>query len=401
MRARVNRLLFWAVPAVLLAGGLWLAFRPQPAEVDIVTVAEGPLAVTLAEEGRTRIRDVFVVSAPVGGRVLRARVEEGDRVAAGETVLTEIEPADPAFLDPRSETEARRAVAAAQAGVALAEAQIVQARADLDYAAAELARTRGLHARGVVAERVLDEAQRLNDTRAAALRAAEAVLAMRRAELSVAEARLMRPGAATAWPDGCPCLPVTAPVGGQVLRVLQESETVVAAGQPLFELGDPRELEIVTDYPSADAVRIAPGQRVIVGRWGGGTDLAGEVIRVEPYGTTRVSALGIEEQRVNVVIRLTDPPEAWARLGHGFEVETRVVVWESDSVVKVPLTALFRDDGDWAVFRVEGDRAVLQPVTPGPRADLEAAVLSGLAPGDRILRYPHDAIAPGQRLRPR
>jgi len=395
MRARVNRLLFWAVPAVLLAGGLWLAFRPQPAEVDIVTVAEGPLAVTLAEEGRTRIRDVFVVSAPVGGRVLRARVEEGDRVAAGETVLTEIEPADPAFLDPRSETEARRAVAAAQAGVALAEAQIVQARADLDYAAAELARTRGLHARGVVAERVLDEAQRLNDTRAAALRAAEAVLAMRRAELSVAEARLMRPGAATAWPDGCPCLPVTAPVGGQVLRVLQESE------QPLFELGDPRELEIVTDYPSADAVRIAPGQRVIVGRWGGGTDLAGEVIRVEPYGTTRVSALGIEEQRVNVVIRLTDPPEAWARLGHGFEVETRVVVWESDSVVKVPLTALFRDDGDWAVFRVEGDRAVLQPVTPGPRADLEAAVLSGLAPGDRILRYPHDAIAPGQRLRPR
>lgn len=401
MSATRSRLLFWVVPAALLAGGLVLAFRPQPAEVDIVTVAEGPLAVTLAEEGQTRIRDVYVVSSPVRGRMLRARVEEGDHVEAGETVLTEIEPADPDFLDPRSEAEARRAVAAAEAGVALAEAQIVQARADLDYAAAELTRARGLHARGVVAERILDEAQRLHDTRAAALRAAEATLAMRRAELSVTEARLMRPGGVPGWTEDCPCLPVTAPVSGQVLRVLQESESVVAAGQALFEIGDARDLEIVTDYPSADAVRIEPGQRVIISRWGGERDLSGEVTRVEPYGTTKVSALGIEEQRVNVVIRLTDPPDAWARLGHGFEVETRVVVWQSDSVVKVPLTALFRENGDWAVFRVEDGRAVLQPVEPGPRADLEAAIVSGLAPGAEVLRYPHDGIAPGQRLRRR
>lgn len=401
MTPRTNRLLFWAVPLALLVAGLVLAFRPVPEDVDLAIVTEGPLVVTLAETGQSRIRDVFVVSAPVRGRVLRAKVHEGDAVIAGRTVLTEIEPVDPDFLDPRSEAEARRSVAAAEAAVMLAEAQRVQAGADLRYAEAELVRARGLHERGVVAASALDEAERLFGTREAAVRAADALIAMRRAELTVAEARLMRPDAESLWPGGCPCLPIRAPVSGKVLRVLKQSEGVVTPGEPLVEIGDPRDLEIIADYPSADAVAIAPGQRVIISRWGGDADLAGRVSRVEPYGTTKVSALGIEEQRVNVVITLTDPPEAWARLGHGFEVETRVVIADEAAAVKVPLTALFRDDGHWVVFVVEGGRAALREVEPGPRAEMEVAIRSGLMPGEAVIRYPHDGIAPGDRVQAR
>jgi len=394
----LRRSLFWLVPVLLLAGGLAWGFWPQPVAVDIVAAPEGPMIVTVAEQGETRIRDVFVVSAPVRGRALRIEIEEGDEVMAGETVLAEIEPIDPSFLDVRTAAEARMAVATAEAAVRLAEASLAEARAELDYAAAQVERMRRLRESNTVAQSVLDDAERAFRARQAAVATAEAAIAMRRSQLEAAKVRLRNPGERMPGAGACPCIPIRAPVTGEVLRVLHESEGVVEAGEALVEIGNPGDLEIVSDFPSAEAVRIEPGQRVIVEQWGGPDPLDGEVRTVEPYGFTKVSALGIEEQRVNVVIALTDPPEAWARLGHGFEVETRVVLSEQVSVTKVPLTALFREGDDWAVFAVDDGKAVLRRVTLGPRNDLEAAVVSGIAPGEPLIRYPHDAIEAGTRV---
>lgn len=392
----LRRILFWAVPLALLALGLGAAFMPRPVETDLVAASRGPMVATLAEKGRTRIRDIFTVSAPVGGETRRIDIEPGDPVVAGETLLAEIEPADPAFLDRRSEAEARAAVEAARAALALARSQLSEAEAERDFAEAEFNRARSLRASNTISARAMENAERIFRARQAAVATAEAAVRMRVSELQAARTRLLRPTEET--PDGCPCVPIHAPVSGQVLRVLQESATVVAAGTPLLEIGDPHDLEIEAEYLSADAVRIAPGQRVIVDRWGGGRPLNGEVVRVEPFGFTKVSALGIEEQRVTVVIALTDPPRDWARLGHGFEVEVRVVLWESDDALKLPLTALFRDGDGWAVFAVEDGRAVLTPVGVGHRTDLEAEITSGLAPGAEVVRYPSDAIEAGSRV---
>jgi HlyD family secretion protein len=186
-----------------------------------------------------------------------------------------------------------------------------------------------------------------------------------------------------------------------VLRVLHESAGVVEAGQPLVEIGNPGELEIVVDFLSSDAVRIDPGQRVIIDEWGGNDLLQGQVAKVEPYGFTKISALGIEEQRVNVVIDFTDPPERWSQLGHGFQVEVRVVLWENDAVLKVPLTALFRDGGGWAVFTVDEGRAWLQPVTIGHEADFEAEIVTGVSEGDVVIRYPNNHVEQGTAVRQR
>jgi HlyD family secretion protein len=398
MPARLRRIVFWAVPGLLLAAALAWALLPRPVAVDLAAVERGPLVVTVAEEGETRIRDVYVVSAPVRGRALRIEVEEGDPVTADETVLAEIEPIDPAFLDVRSEAEARAAVEAARAGLALARAALAEARAELDFAKAEVERIRRLRATGTVSERALDEAERAFRTREAAVVTAEAAVEMRRSELAAAEARLLRPTEARMRAEACPCIPIRAPVSGQVLRVLHKSEGVVEAGQHLLEVGNPGDLEIVADFLSADAVRIEAGQRAIIEEWGGDGPLAARVRRVEPYGFTKVSALGIEEQRVNVVLDFTDPRERWQRLGHGFQVEVRVVLWEDAAALKVPLTALFRNGGGWAVFVVEGGRARLRPVTVGQRTDLEAQILAGLAQGETVVRYPNDNVEPGSRV---
>lgn len=401
MSKTLHRGVFWGVPAVIVAGALIYAFRPQPIDVDLIAAVEGPMVATVSEEGETRIRDIFVLSAPVRGRMMRIEIEEGDAVIAGETVIAEIEPTDPAFLDIRSQAEAEAAVETAKAAVAFAEARLTEAMAERDFAAAEVARARRLRASGTVSERALDDAERLYSTREAAVESARAEVRMREAEQTAAEIRLLRPDEARLQAAGCPCIPIPAPVSGRVLRVLHESEGVVEAGYPLVEIGDPAELEIVVDFLSSDAVRIEPGQRAIIDDWGGDTPLNGTVSRIEPYGFTKVSALGIEEQRVNVRIDLTDPPDRWRRLAHGYQVEARVVLWEDDAALNVPLTALFRDGADWAVFRVEDDTARLTRVEVGHRSDVAAQILSGLSTGDQVIRYPNDHIADGSPVRPR
>lgn len=400
MSAMTRRLMFWGIPTAILAAGLAYAFRPQPLQVDLATVETGPMTVTVSEEGVARIKDVYVVSAPVQGRALRIEIEEGDDVLAGETVIAEIEPVDPDFLDIRSEAEARASVDTAQAALNHAKAQLIQAQAELKFASAERERMRQLLESRTVSVRAMEDADRVLETRRAAVETQNAAVAMRLSELEAARIRLQRPTGASS-PGTCPCIPIHAPVSGKVLRILHESEGVVAAGHPLVEVGDPGQLEVLADFLSTDAVKVSGGQRVEIDAWGGDRVLNGTVARVEPYGFTKVSALGIEEQRVNVVVDLTDPPSAWDRLGHGFKADVAVVLWEGEAVTQIPLTALYRNGGDWHVFVEEDGRAAARAVEVGQRTDLEAEITRGLAPGDRVVRYPSDFIFDGARIEQR
>jgi HlyD family secretion protein len=395
-----RRVLIWGVLSALLAAGLAFAFWPQPVPVDLGEVARGPLRVTVDEEGRTRVKDVYVVSAPLAGRMFRIEGKVGDAVRAGETVLATIEPTQPTFLDVRSRTEAESAVKTAEAAKTLADAELARARAELDFARADYQRAKTLAARDTISQRALDRAELELKTRQAALATALAAVRVKTFELETARAALITPdGERTPGAADPPCcVDVRAPVSGRILRVFRESEGVVAAAEPLIEIGDPGALEIEVDLLSTDAVKVEEGAEVIVEDWGGAFTLQGRVRRVEPYGFTKISALGIEEQRVNVIIDFTDPPEKWQRLGHGYRVETRIVVWEGADVLKVPLSALFRDGDAWAVFVAAQGRARLRHVSIGESNSREAQVLDDLAEGERVVLHPSDRVEDGGRI---
>jgi HlyD family secretion protein len=400
MSPAMKRLLFWGPASLALLVALVWLFRPAPVAVDLVTVARGPLRVSVSDEGETRVRDMYVVSAPVPGRMRRIELEAGDRVVADQTVVARIEPSDPTFLDVRSAAEARASANAAAAGRTHAEAQVRRAQAELDFARSELERIRALARSHTVSANDLDAAERRARTADAALGEARAELQVRESEYQVARARLMTPASRRRDAD-CDCISVYSPVSGDVLRIVTESEGVVQSGTPLVEVGDPIKLEVVVDLLSADAVRVEPGQRVIIEAWGGPRPLEGRVRRVEPFGFTKISALGIEEQRVNVVIDIREPRQQWQRLGHGYRVEPRIVLWESPDVLKVPLSALFRQGEGWAVFVGQGGRATLREVEIGHENGLEAEILSGLEAGERVVLHPGDRVSPGARLEQR
>jgi HlyD family secretion protein len=397
VRALQKRLLTWAPVAGAVALGLVWAFAPRPVIVDLLTVSRGPMTVTVDEEGATRVHDVFGLSAPVAGRLRRIEAHVGDPVVANETVLARIEPVDPAFLDPRSETQARAAVRAAESALELARAEVQEARAEYEFAQAEYRRARELIKSGTISARDADAAERAWRTGTAAVATAEAALQVRTYELQQARAQLLSP-AAPRERDVPDWVGVRAPRDGRILRVVNDSERVVAAGELLIEIGDPADLEVVVDFLSTDAVQVDAGQRVLLERWGLDRALEGRVRRVEPYGFTKVSALGIEEQRVNVVIDLTSPREQWERLGHGYQVEARVVLWQGDDVVTVPLTALFRDGEDWAVFVDDGGRASLRHMKVGHRNSVDAEIVEGLAAGERVVLHPSDRVVAGIRI---
>lgn len=398
MTVTTRRMTLWGTLGLLLLAALVYTFMPQPVPVDLVEALHGPLLITIDEEGETRVRDIYVLSAPVAGRALRIEAEVGDSVVAGETVVAEIEPIDPSFLDPRSEAQARAEINAAESARDLALAQLDSARAELEFAESELQRARQLVRDKLISEHALDEAERGYKTRKAELATARAALQMSSFELERARAQLVSPASPHERHERCECVPLRAPVNGRILRVLHESEGVVNAGEPLVEIGNPGDLEIVTDLLSTDAVRATAGQRVIIRQWGGEQTLEGRVRRVEPFGFTKVSALGIEEQRVNVIIDITSPPEAWARLGHGYQLETRIVLSEQPDVLKLPLTALFRDGPRWAVYIVEAGRARLRHVKVGEHSQLEAGILQGLKAGERVIEHPGNRIADGVRI---
>ena len=400
------RLIFSLIGAAALAGGLTWAFWPDPLPVDIAEVRSGPMQVTVAAEGVSRVRAPYLVTAPISGTAERSPVQVGDTVTEGETIVARITPAEPALLDARARAEAEAAAREARAAVDVARINLERQSVDLDHAEANLARNRELAARGVIPQRMLDDTVQAAETQRAAVDAARAELVMREATLARAEAVLMRPGPGTPPLDLLPnadacCAEIRAPVSGTVLRLEDESARLVQAGQSLLTIGDLSDLEIEVDLLSADAVRLTPGAAAMVERWGGEGTLGAQVRRIDPRGFTRVSALGIEEQRVRVRLDLLDPPEDRAGLGDAFRVFVRIVVWEAEDALQVPISALIREGGDWAVFRIEGGTARLTRIEIGRRTQTEAQVLSGLEPGDRVVAFPGDRVTDGTRVAPR
>lgn len=393
-----RRWLLWGAVAALIAVGLVFAFRPRPLGVELRTLSPAPFRVVLEAEGMTRVRDVFTVSAPVAGQVLRNPLEVGDALEQGRTVVATIEPSDPTLLDPRSQAESQQDLKAAEAEYDLAKAEVARTEADRAFTEKELVRAEELFARGSVPQRFVDEARRAFQSADAALGAARAALNVREHQVMRARARLYTPVAGSTGESGCNCIELTAPIDGRVLRIFEKSAAVVAAGTPLLEIGDPAGLEVVADYLSADAVRITAGQRAEITGWGGDASLEARVRRVEPFGFTKISALGVEEQRVNVVLDLVAPRERWGGLGHGYRVIVRVIGWESDAALTVPVTALFRNAGAWHVFVDEGGVARLRTVEAGQRAGLEVLVTSGLAAGEAVVVNPPEALEDGMRI---
>ena len=400
--ASTRRLMFWA-PILLIAGiAIAMLFRPVAVPVDLVTIERGAISVTITDEGETRVKDIFVVSAPVPGLMRRIDLEAGDQVSAGETIVARIEPSDPSFLDVRTQAEAQAAVRAAEAADNYASAQVRRAEAELEFAAAEFTRYQGLAERDTVSENELDAAQRRAKTAVAALEEAKANLNVSRSQLEQARAKLMTPNSTrNTNGEDCECINAYSPVSGAILRVLKKSEGVVTSGTPLVEIGDPTRLEVFVDLLSTDAVRVEVGQRALIEAWGGGPALEGVVTRIEPFGFTKISALGIEEQRVNVRIDLVDPPNHWARLGHGYRVEPRIILAEAGDVLTVPRAALFRDGDRWAVFVTENSEAVLRIVELGLANAFTAEITTGLTAGEQVVLQPSDRVSAGSRLQPR
>ncbi|MDP3718243.1 MAG: efflux RND transporter periplasmic adaptor subunit [Acidobacteriota bacterium] len=382
---------YWRWLLVVLAVGavVAIALWPAPVPVDVMPSTRGPLAVTVDDEGETRVRHRYVVSAPLTGRVLRSELEAGDPVVRGTTVVARVRAEAPALMDARSRAEADAAVAVARAALGRAEADLRRATAAVGLARADLRRQRDLGAAQLTTQQAVDAAETNASGAEEAVRAAEFAVAGARSQFDQATARLMTP---TLEASGR-ILTLTAPADGVVLKRLRESESVVAAGEPLLEIGNPAaDLEIVSDLLSTDAVRVKPGAKVRVEQWGGDRVLAATVRRVEPSGFTKISALGVEEQRVNVVMDFDDPAEAWNALGDGYRVEVRIVIWEAADVVKVPTSALVRQGDRWAVFVVDGNRIRRVTVAVGQRNAEEAEIQSGLAAGAQVVVHPNDRV---------
>ena len=379
--------------AVVIGGLTAVALWPSAVAVDVAAVSRGPLAVTVDEEGRTRVRDRFVVTAPVTGRILRIELDPGDRVVRGD-VLARVQPESPPLLDARSRAEAAAAVESAQASLGHARAEEQRARAALAQAQRDLARTRRLTSAGVTTTQDLEA--READAQVAGEAVNAAVFAVRAASAEVERASARAATSVPAARGGA--VVVRAPVDGVILQRLRESESVVPAGEPLVEIGDPQQIEIVTDLLSTDAVRVKPGARATIEQWGGETALAATVRRIEPAGFTKVSALGVEEQRVNVVLDFVDGDEDSPLLGDAYRVETRIVVWEAPNVLKVPTNALFRDNTQWAVYVASGGRARRTIVEIGHQTPQDAEVLGGLTEGATVIVHPGDLVRDGTRV---
>lgn len=378
---------------IVVAGIAAVAMWPQAMEVDAVTVTRGPMRVTIDEEGETRVRDRFLISAPVSGRLQRIELEPGDEVVRGKTVLARLLPAASPLLDTRTRAELSAAVDAARAAVGQAQAERDRAAAALERARATAKRQEALADAGAVARDTLEAAQTAVKTAEEALRAAEFTVQRTEYELELARRRLQAPNA----PDGT-VVTVVAPVDGVILKRLRESEATVPVGEPLLEIGDPSRIEIVSDLLSTDAVRVPVGAPVIIEQWGGQHPLNGRIRRVEPSGFMKVSALGVEEQRVNVIVDVPElPPEA-RQLGDGYRVEIRVVTWEEENVVLLPVGAVFRRGSDWAVFTIEDGVARLRTVEVGQRNDEAVQILGGIDEGRTVVLHPPDTLANGMRV---
>ena len=370
--------------AALITAGLW----PKPVPVETALAAPGHLRATVNEEGKTRVKQRYLVSAPVTGQLRRPPLKCGAEVRAGETVVAVLDPLAPALLDARSRTsaEARRDTA---------KANLEKTVASHVFAASELRRYRKLFADKTVAAQEFEAAQMREASTAQEEASAQSALRQAEAELAA-----YAPQAPEGTLISDKPIEVKAPVTGRILRVLEENSRVVAAGTPLMEIGDPADLEVVIETLSRDGAVIQPGARVTLDQWGGATPLEARVRLVEPAAFTKVSALGVEEQRVNVIADLVTPPDQRPSLGDHFRVDAQIVIWEAADALKVPSGAVFRRGQQWSVLVVANGRAVLRPVTTGRASNAETQILQGLNAGERVILYPGDAVREGLRVKP-
>lgn len=399
MAKRKSRRILTLGALILVAAGLTAAFWPQADFVDLGEVSRGPIMVTVDEEARTRVHAAYVVSTPIAGRLLRTNLVPGDPVVKGETVVARMLPINPAALDKRTLEQAKAGIAAAEAALRVSEADMLSAMANHDLAKSDLDRARKLFENGTTSKAALDRAERTWRTVEASVDTARAAISMREAEVENAKATLIGLDRSGNAPDASEVIKVLAPISGRVLQVIQQSETVLAAGAPVLELGDiESDLEIVVELLSIDAVRVQPGDRVIIENWGRAQPLNGVVKRIDPWGFTKHSALGVEEQRVNAVIGFSDPPQDRASLGHGFRVETRIVIWENPDALTLPSAALFRDNGNWAVFTVSDGVAHLVMVEVGRNNGVLAEILGGVDLGQKIVLYPSAGLVDAAKV---
>lgn len=391
-------MIFVAILTLAVAGLAWTALREEPVPVELATLARGPMQVTVDADGKTRIREVYEVSAPITGTALRAPVRVGDAVTGGETVVAVVEPVAPSLLDSRSRAQAEAAVHEAEAALAAAEARVRQAGEDLGYTEAQFRRVETLVQRGIASVTQLEQASQQLSLKQAAHATAIFDRDRARSALARAEAALVQPLVNNGEPGASCCVELRAPISGRVLELGGISERPVTAGAMLVSIGQPEDLEIVADLLSSQAVGLAPGNRALVERWGGPGALEARLRSIDPSARTVVSAIGIEEQRVEAVFDLITPPGERQGLGDGFAVFLRIVAWEADGVLQVPLSALFRTGPGWAVYRAEDGVARLAPVEIGRRNDRMAEVRSGLEEGAVVVLHPADRVAEGTPL---
>lgn len=390
----IKRLAFLAV-VLAIAAAFYFALREKPNLADIAVVSEGPMRVTIDQEGVTRVRDIYTVSSPIAGQLDRTTLEEGDAVKANETVIASIHPLVPPFHDQRTQAELVAAVEAARSAVSLAHVELQRSQTALNLARSDLDRATRLSQTDIISRRQFEKAQNDVALLQAQVNSAEANIRLRKAQLASAEVRLRQPESTDQKNAADCCLHLRAPVDGVVLKVLTKSEQAVTQGTRIAEIGDPSEIEIAVDLLSADAVRIRPGADALITNWGGESDLKATVRRIDPAAFTKISALGIEEQRVNAVLDLNEPEPM---LGHAFRIFARLAVWEADNVLTVPIGALFRSGSDWSVFRVEGDRIRLVRLKIGHMNDHSAQILDGLEKDDRVVLYPNDLLEDGSLI---
>lgn len=394
-RARIG----FTLLAIVLAGGLALGFTPRAVPVDLVAATLGPLQVSVEEEGKTQVRERYVISAPVTGFARRIDLRVGDALEAGQVVAV-IEPARASALDPRTQAQAAATLQAADAALAAARANARAAAAQAELARQEAARAESLRTANFVSAQAIDRARAELDRSLAAQLAAEH--GVNAAQFERERARATLAGATQLQGrQAADALAVRTPVAAAVLKLVHESEGTVQMGSPLIEVGDPASLEVAVEVLSSQAVRIAPGAKVLFDRWGGDRPLQGSVRIVEPTGFTKVSALGVEEQRVRVIADFSSPRGEWQRIGDGYRVEARFIVWEETDVLQIPASALFRHDGGWAAFVAAEGRARLRPLKTGQRNGLQVQVLEGLQAGENIIAHPDDKLGDGSRVKPR
>jgi HlyD family secretion protein len=385
MNARERRKIFVIAVGVVVVLAIAFGFLPKPVPVNVASAPRGPMRVTVEEEGKTRVKDRFVISAPVAGFLRRITLEIGDPVNKGQKVAM-LEPLRSTVLDPRSRAEAEAGVAAAAA--------------EAEYARERALRMKKLAEGGYISKDDLDQVQAAAKKADATLLSAEAAVSAAGADLERARSVLAHSAAGGDRSPGLTVI-VRAPVGGKVLRLHRESEGVVNSGDPLLDIGSPAGLEVRVEVLSADAVKIKKGMPVLLDRWGGDKLLEGQVRVVEPAGFTKVSSLGVEEQRVNVIVAFTSPDRTWQKLGDGYRLDASFIIWEGKNVLQVPASALFRSGKGWAVFTVENNRARQRLVEVGHHNGLAAEIVSGITEGEVVINHPDESIKDSVRVSPR